>query len=246
MIAIGGTRYEIEYSGSVDFQEDEFRSTEYLHTHLPADLVCALVSNSYKKEHWQKQTLDALSPFQIVSKLWATSVLSHIIGDDYERSPLVFFGAWFGQLNSLLARRLANYAQRQVVLIDRDPDACEMSEYVRDTDAWLAAYKPNINVICGDALSFDLSAFADTVGATPIVVWTGVEHFDESQVKQYIDDHGEAKTVYLLQGTNMPAPDHLSLIDSCEALEQYFDGTPIYSARLKTAIGDRFQLVFAT
>lgn len=242
---IGGTDYAIEYSPTLEYQEEEFKSTEYLDSNLPVDLVCGLSSQSYARPEIKQQVLDALSPFQVVSKLWATSVLNKILGDDYERSPMVFVGSWFGQLNALMSRRLNNYVTRDVVMLDMDPGACAVARWMVEQDQWQSP-TDQVKVVLGDALQFDLSVFADEHAASPIVVWTGVEHFDPQAVKNYIRDHSGAKAVYLLQGTNMPAPDHVGLLHSCEELEQYFDGTPIYSAQLKTAVGARYQLVFAT
>lgn len=241
----GGLEYEISYSESVACQAEEFQSTEFLNSFIPVDLVTGLVSHTYERPEWKQPVLDALSPFQITSKLWATSVLAKIIGEDYERSPILFFGSWFGQMNSLLARKMLNYHNRRVALIDIDPLACQMAQYVRESDQWLISQQ-DVAIVCGDALTYDLSAFADECGAEPIVVWTGIEHFEEGKVKRYIEDHQGAKAIYLLQGTNMPADDHVNPITSCEALEQYFDSSPIYSAELKTELGSRFQLVFAT
>lgn len=242
---IGGTDYSIEYSPTLENQEEEFRATEYLDSNLPVDLVCGLASQTYARPDIKQAVLDALSPFQTASKLWATSVLHKIIGDDYERSPFVFFGSWFGQLNSLMARRITNYVTRDVVMLDIDGEASAVAHWLLKQDQWQQP-TDQVKVVLGDALQFDLSAFADEQAASPIVVWTGIEHFDAEQVKRYIKDHEGAKAVYLLQGTNMPAPDHVGLLHSCEQLEQYFDGTPIYSAQLKTAVGARYQLVFAT
>lgn len=242
---LGGTDYAIAYSPTLEGQEEEFRATEYLDSNLPVDLVCGLASQTYARPEIKQQVLDALSPFQVMSKLWATSVLNKIIGDDYERSPIVFFGSWFGQLNSLMSRRLANYVTRDVVMLDIDPQACAVARWVVEQDQWQQPTN-QVKVVLADALYFDLSSFADEHAASPIVVWTGIEHFDADAVKRYIKDHEGAKAVYLLQGTDMPAPDHVGLLHSCEELEQYFDGTPIYSAQLNTAVGARYQLVFAT
>jgi hypothetical protein len=243
---IGGTDYEIEYSPTLEYQEEEFKTTEYLDSYLPADLVCALMSSTYgRDEAFRQHVVDSLTPFQVVSKLWACSVLSKIIGDDYGRSPFVYPGAWFGQLNALMARRIADYITRDAVLLDLDKRAIDVAHWVLQSDQYQSPTN-QVKIIQGDALTFDLSAYSDECAASPIVVWTGIEHFDPAAVKRYIGDHAGAKAVYLLQGTNMPAPDHPGLINSFEELEQYFDGTPIYSAKLKTAIGERFQLVFAT
>lgn len=242
---LGGTDYTIAYSDSDASQVEEFKVTEFLDSNLPIDLVSGLVSQTYARPEIKQQVLDALSPFQIASKLWAVSVLHKIIGDDYERSPFVYFGSWFGQLNSLMARRIANYVTRDVMMFDIDPQACSVARWIVEQDQWQQPTN-QVKAILGDALQFDLSAFADETAASPIVVWTGVEHFDAEAVKRYIKDHEGAKAVYLLQGTDMPAPDHVGLVSSCEELEQYFDGVPIYSAQLKTAVGSRYQLVFAT
>jgi hypothetical protein len=243
---LGGTEYSISYSDTMEYQEEEFKATEYLDSNLPADLVCALMSSTYgRSDAFRQHVVDSMTPFQVASKLWACSVLSKILGDDYGRSPFVYPGAWFGQLNALMARRMADYITREVVLLDLDPEACSVANWVLQSDQWQSP-TDQVKIVQGDALTFDLSAFADECAADPIVVWTGIEHFDPQAVKNYIRDHSGAKAVYLLQGTNMPAPDHVGLINSCEELEQYFDGTPIYSAQLKTEIGSRFQLVFAT
>lgn len=245
---LGGIEYTIEYSDTIDGQAGEFQMSEYLHSHLPADLVCNLVAQTYAKPELKQPVLDALSPFQVLSKLWASSVLAQIIGDDYERSPFVYFGSWFGQLNSLMSRRVSGYMSRPVTMIDQDPVACEIAKLVLEADQWQTAkgLPEHIQIVNGDCTHFDLCAFADTWGAAPIVVWTGVEHFTEKSVVEYIECNEDCNAVYLLQGTNMPADDHINLIQGFRQLEQYFDGDPIYSACLRTAIGDRFQTVFAT
>jgi hypothetical protein len=243
---LGGADFTIKYSDTLEYQEEEFKSTEYLDSNLPVDFVCTLVGTTYgKSEAYRRHVLDSLSAFQVMSKLWACSVLNKIIGDDYGRSPFVYPGAWFGQLNALMSRRIADYITREVVLLDLDQNAIDVAHWVLQQDQWQSP-TDQVRIVHGDALTFDLSAFADECAANPIVVWTGIEHFDPTAVKNYIKNHRGAKAVYLLQATNMPAPDHVGLIHSCEELEQYFDGTPIYSAQLKTAVGARFQLVFAT
>jgi hypothetical protein len=239
---MGGVSYEIEY----DVAYSGSKETEFLHSYLPTDLVCSLVSNSYERPEWKQQVLDALSPFQIISKQWVCSVLSDVMKDSYERSPFVYFGSWFGQLNSLMSRRVQNYFARDVVMIDLDSSATEMSRRVLADDHWQLPSAENVKIITGDALAFDLAAFAEEQGAAPIVVWTGIEHFDPDDVKAYLHDQRESNAMYLLQGTNMPAPDHKALITSCLQLEQYFDGDTIYSAQLKTGIGSRFMTVFDT
>jgi hypothetical protein len=237
-----GLEYEIIHS-----RGDSNRQLEFTRSNLPTELVCRLASLTYEHPSIKQAVLDALTPFQILSKQWAVTAMAHFLDtNEDDRSPIVYVGSWFGQTHALASRVLSNYAHRQITLIDLDPEACAVSRKLIETDSWQRGFVENVNVVCGDALTFDLSAYADECGADPIVVWTGIEHFDGDAVKQYIRDHEGCDPLYLLQGTNMPATDHVNLIASCEDLEQYFEGDPIYSARLKTAIGDRFQTVFAT
>lgn len=240
----GGLSYELGYSSTADSERD--KKAEYLHAHLPIDLVSGLSALTYKYPQLKQQVLDALSPFQIISKQWACSVLNSVLADSYPRSPFVYFGSWFGQLNSIMSRRIPGYGQRRVTLVDLDPLACEAARDLLAADVWQKATKGSVSVVCGDALNFDLSAYAEEQGAEPIVVWTGIEHFDREKVKDYIRDHEDCSALYLLQGTNMPADDHIHLIKECYDLEEYFDGDLIYSAQIRTAVGDRFQTIFAT
>lgn len=240
-----GLEYELVYSDTANSEKGP--ALEFFQTHLPTDLVCPLIAAAYSFPEAKEAVIDSLSPFQVLSKQWACTVLSHVLGEDYERSPFVYFGSWFGQLNSLMSRRVPGYNNHQVVLIDQEPLACQVAKTVLDADVWQKSFRQSpIGVVEGDALKFDLQAFSEETGADPIVLWTGIEHFEAYAVQDYIEEHERCNALYLLQGTNMPADDHVNPIHSCAEMESYFDGDPIYSARLHTELGDRFLIVFTT
>lgn len=243
---VGVTDYVIDYSDTVPRQSAKFNSSEYLFNFLPVDMVTTLASLSYKYPDIKQPVLDALSSFQILSKLWAASVMSKVIVKGSRSRPFVHFGSWFGQLNCIMARQVPEYLYSKIVLIDQDPLACLVAREVIKNDYFFNGSESLITVITGDALDFSLKDFADTLQQKPVVLWTGVEHFKYNDVADYIDRYADVGATYLLQGTDMPAEDHVCPITSCNQLEQYFDGTPLYSASLKADVGTRFQIVFDT
>jgi len=74
-----------------------------------------------------------------------------------------------------------------------------------------------------------------------LVVWTGIEHFDPVQIQQFVDRMPKHWT-YLLQGTNMPAPDHINPVCCVEDLSKYFNTEPLVKGEMKTPLGSRFMI----
>lgn len=245
-----GLEYSIHYSDTAD--SDERPEMEFFHVHLPSDLVCALVKLGTENPGVVESLLYTLSAQEVLAAQWACAVLSTVLQDGgYERSPFVYLGCQVGHLNSLMARRIADYNVRNVTLLETAEQACTFARRVIEMDAWQNQPKFGAppSVVHGDPLLFDLTAYADEHGGDPIVIVPEVDLFPKQALIDYIEDNKDCNALYLLQGSNLQEEgegNDSAIIRSCSDLEEYFDGAPIYSARISTPVGDRFQLVFAT
>lgn len=244
----GGLEYSLLYSDTTE--SEQLPAMEFFKQHLPADLVCAMANLALEREAEAPALLYALSPIEVLSAQWACAVLNVFLSEGYERSPLVFLGSQTGLWNSLMSRMLYGYAARNVTMIDAAETACEISRILLSQDDWQQSMGRPVNVVHGDPLTFDLCAYAEEIGADPIVLVPDVGIFDSEALKGFIEDCTDCNALFLLQGSNLAEEgtdgSKVNVIHTCADLEDYFDGDPIYSARIHTAVGDRFQTVFAT
>lgn len=200
---------------------------------LPLSYVSFLVAQSYNSPELRQQVLDALSPFQLVSKAWAVAVLRHEITARYVYYP----GSWLGQLAVAIQNKYrADYSLKHF-LIDKDPVCSEVARQA------MSMYIPGTPCVMEtDVFSTSLPEYEER----SLVVWTGLEHFDLEKVRGWVH-LCPAGTTFLFQGTDMPAPDHVSPISSPEEILAALDVDPksaYYKGSLLSHIGNRHQVVF--
>lgn len=223
--------------GGVDFlcEGDHGYIKQTLKSLLPLDYVSFLAAQSYNSHDLRQQVLDALSPFQLVSKAWAVSVLRHEITDRYVYYP----GSWLGQLAVAIHHKYKDDHSLKHVLIDKDPVCSEVARQA------MSLYAPGMPcVMATDVFSTSLPEYQKR----SLVMWTGLEHFDLNKVRDYVHYRPFASgTTFLFQGTDMPAPDHISPISSPDVILAALDIDPdsvYYKGSLLSHIGNRHQVVF--
>jgi hypothetical protein len=225
--------------GGVTFVcEDAQSFSRVLNEVLPLGYISFLVAKTYDDPDLKQQVLDALSPFQLVSKAWAVSTLKQV---NIFRTTY-YPGSWFGQLATSIHHTYKNdYARCGVtvehVLIDLDP---RCSAVAKDVVTWYLTRSPWI--VVGDL--FTLSPPTEP----SLFVWTGLEHFDLEKVRQLV--HAcPTGTTFLFQGTDMPAPDHINPISSSDQilLALGVDSSKVCTkGSLYSSVGNRHQVVFTT
>ncbi len=203
---------------------------------LPISYVSFLVSQSYGASEEVRQSIfDALSPFQLLSKAWSTYTVRQLI-NHYHVGSVYYPGSWFGQsCVSLRGQFLLESSQH--ILVDKDPVCSDIAH------KGMRFHCYGTQVLCEDFLSLSIPKEKDP----PLVVWTGLEHFDLAKVREFLKQF-QAGTLFLFQGTDMPAPDHISPIYSPgELLRSLGLGTHNCVVKDKgsifSAVGNRHQVV---
>lgn len=208
------------------------------------EYLSALVTHSYGGDEGVRQAIfDALSPFQTISKLWAVYQLQQFAPALLEgQQNFIFIGSWFGQLPMMFDRAYRHdykrYGISSKLLVDKDHTAQYIAEKA------LHGRLSNVEFECADIFNknFQLDTSND-----PIIVWTGIEHFYSEQVDQRIQEWRRPGMRFLLQGTNMPAEDHVNPVNSISDLEQYFHGGQVkYQGQLETTLGTRYMVAYTT
>lgn len=202
-----------------------------------------LVSMSYGtyERSIKQDVLDALSPFQMVSKLWLTSLLvSRKIphwGLLQDPTSYVLIGSWFGQAMAMLRSRtdcVGYLFERPITLIDKDPLASRLGIQL------LEKQFTNASFVTDDVFNVEIP------GTRNLFLWPGVEHFQEQDVMDHIAAHDKGN-VWILQGTNMTDADHKNPINYVSQLLRYFhDGQVLYTGELKCNLGTRFMVACKT
>ena len=210
-------RQEIKYSkdfefaipfGITSYREGDFTDLESLH--VPTDLVACMSSLSYNSLDLKQAVLDALSPFQLMSKAMATRGLEVMLADDEGRTyaPVVYFGSWFGQQALLdhiwwseYRRKMPPYLGK-VTLIDKDKSAMAMAKWLRPLV--VPEELDSVDYLVADALEHKI----DWMGNPGVIVWNGLEHFNIDKAAAYVQD-AQPGTRFLVQATDMPSHDHL-------------------------------------
>lgn len=227
--------------GGVDFScsDAKFSFPRVLGNLLPLDYVSSLVAKTYDDTTGtgiKQQVLDALSPFQLVSKAWAVYALRCV--PIYK--PCYYPGSWFGQLAVAVQHVYReDYARWELpvshTLIDLDPECCAVARSV--TDSFLTSGS--------SVLTLDIHELAPP-SEPSVVLWTGLEHFDLDKVQNWVHNC-PIGTIFLCQGTDMPAPDHVSPISSPEHILSALRVDPNKvngKGSLYCSIGTRHQVVF--
>lgn len=212
---------------------------------LTTDIVCGMSRLSYHMPQFKQEVLDALSPFQIVSKLWAAGIIRNVA--DYEHSPdrIAFFGSWFGQQSALLSRQIRGYSNNEVFLVDKRKDACEAAEFLLRGDD-KHSEGGNVKIVQQDALTWEFPAVNEKIAGfvNDLVVWNGIEHFDMLGVAEYINAH--PKVAFCLQGTDLQDPDHINLVKSINDLIEILSDDRreqiCYAGQIQCEFASRFML----
>lgn len=227
--------------GGVEFSCTGVTSPDFSRTRndvLPLDYTSFLVAKTYgASTELRQQVLDALSPFQLVSKAWAISTLRCY---PIFRS-LYYPGSWLGQL----AIAMQSAYQKDYVR-----HGFKASHTLIDLDSQCSAVAGEAaGIFLADAKSkvlvqdiFDLEPPSE--GA--LIVWTGLEHFDLDKVRRWIHQCPTG-TTFLFQGTDMPAPDHVSPISSPRVLLHELEIYPTqahFQGSLISSVGNRHQVTF--
>jgi hypothetical protein len=228
----------LEFITPVQENQDQVMLLSKLTWNLPIRFVASLVRETYSKgTAFQQSVIDALSPFQLASKLWASNAVRYItITRSKPISCIYYFGAWFslqGALDRLIVGE--GFKQPKKIYIDLDATSLMVGQGAH-VDNGTAA---NSNWQCQNVWSLDPLILEPN----SLVIWTGIEHFDPVKIKQLIE-YASSNITWLLQGTNMPADDHTNLVHSVEDLSKYFNTEPLLQGEMKTPIGSRFMAVF--
>lgn len=206
---------------------------------FPLDYVSFLVAKTYDDASGtgiKQQVLDALSPFQLVSKAWAVHALRRVS----IFRPCYYPGSWLGQLAVAVQHAYRkdydrNGFQLNQTLVDLDPECCAVAR-----DAARRFLSEEYSVLTLDV--HDLAPPSEP----SLVLWTGLEHFDLEKVRLWVHDC-PAGTTFLFQGTNMPAPDHVSPISCSKQILSALGvntGNVNFKGSLYSSVGTRHQVVF--
>lgn len=216
-----GIDFHFDYSTHTLLGKESRRSFLFTPLLLSNEYMSSLVAESYRRDiDIKQQVLDALSPFQSMSKAWAAAVLDLVlneVNDDECLKPdlsVTHCGSWFGQQAAILLEnnRFRSRLYEQT-LIDLDLTAMLVADRV------LSIYGkqdqiPYRNFAVSDVANYP---FVGKDSNLNVVMWTGVEHFDPDQVKASVQTATD-NTLFILQGTDMFAPDHINPIHKREDL----------------------------
>lgn len=246
--ALGGVFFSLfEYEDPDEESSIQFRSPALS---LPADVVTGLANLSWSFQDQRQAILDALSPFQILSKMWATYIAGEALALSGQKEVrAVFPGSWFGQQLSLL-RRNSRLRLHHPILIDMDPRAVEFSKSLLFTcDPFgLGDGEKKAIFHAGDIFSKEVQDHEDWMGLPDdtLFVWNGLEHFDPEKTKELISKWPSAS--FCLQSTNMEAEDHNF---TCESIEDLLSYVPAdrkadirYVGEIQADFGTRYMVMF--
>lgn len=229
---VAGTRFELVQD------EGAFHANPSSMMALPAALVCGISSASYQFPDQKQALLDALSPFQIVSKYWSTMALNIILEFDPDAEHVVYVGSWFGQQSAMATRTVMNYTNYGVDLVDKDPVACRIAQFLIKADPYHARCDPLVRT----ADIFDLS---HKYRAGTVFVWNGLEHFDNNDVETFLEKNTES--TFIFQSTSMEAADHTNcaghIDDLLSCLPVGWEDGIVYRGEIQCDLGSRYMLV---
>lgn len=237
-IKVGGLPIELTFNEEECYDVNECRKLGYIGNNLNLNYVSKLVSYTYGSSPELKQAvLDSLSPFQLASKVWASNCMRLMLQVANERDApvdqLVYIGSWFGQQHVMANLYLDD--QIPALLIDKDPSSGRIA------DQCIAESRiTNVKFKTLDIADFDW----DSLSESSMVIWTGCEHFDPKEIERATCDHDLTDQTWILQGTDMPAVDHINLITTENDLAKYFYTDPVYLGKMSTPLGNRFMVAF--
>ena len=218
-------------------EEGRFQLNPSTAVGLPTALVCGLAAMSYQFPEQKQPILDALTPFQIVSKIWSSQCVQDVmqLEDSVEHQQMIFVGSWFGQQSAMMARWAGGYGEWTVQLVDKDLEACRVAQTLLRTDSYHRRLQPKV---------VNRDIFELTFDPGTLFVWNGLEHFESSDVEAFLEKHTECAFVF--QSTSMPANDHINLAndisDLLTVLPTGWDDGILYKGELSTQIGSRYMM----
>ena len=214
-------------------------SLAYLSTYMPSNFFTSLVRQSYNRSPEFKQAvLDAMSPFQIASKMWAANAVQ-FLASEYDIDHLFYLGSWFGAQSAFDHKAHPDLVEARKTYLDRDAEVisvarqCHTDNFTAGRSTWL---------ICDISTDTSFERFETEANDTSVVVWTGIEHFDPKVIQHLVDEFPPT-TKWVLQGTDMPAPDHANVVTSLSDLTKYFNTEPLLLGEMRTVLGTRFMAV---
>lgn len=239
--------------GSVNFHLTEYRDPDSFQREfhyrdvditLPLQLVTGLVNLSYSHIDQKQAILDALSPYQIASKLWATRVIEGCLSEDrFYPWQCVLPGSWYGQQASLLAR--SRMQIQRYLLIDKDPKACAVAaRLIVEADGF---NRKDITTVIDKSIFTCGAPWNEWSKGPTLFVWNGLEHFDRGLVQKFLSDNPYFS--FCLQSTNFQdAEGHETL---CTDIQYLLDYVPEshhslirYAGELQTNLGSRYMVLY--
>lgn len=205
---------------------------------VPAALVGGLSSASYQFPDEKQAILDALSPFQLISKYWSTMAMNHLLDIAPDTEKIVYVGSWFGQQSALAQRICREYNNYAVYLVDKDPVASRVAQYLIKHDAYHRRSEPTVWMK-------DIFMLSNEFPANTVFVWNGLEHFDSNDVEMFLEHNTESS--FIFQSTSMQANDHVNLAgdvdDILDVLPTGWDEGILYKGELQCDLGSRYMMV---
>lgn len=180
-------------------EQGDFELNPAAYLTLPVALVAGLSKASYTFTEQRQAIFDALSPFQFMSKVWSIGALSAMLDADPDITEIVFVGSWFGQQSAMACRMLSRYSDYPVVLVDKDPEAHRVAQFLFKCDSYHRRVAPSL-------LNKDIFEMQFDSGA--LLVWSGLEHFDDNEVEKFLERHTGCS--FIFQSTDMDADDHVN------------------------------------
>jgi hypothetical protein len=249
-ITIGGVLFnltEFEHADALRAYRPRYRHSDLS---LPIDMVTGMANASYAYPGEEQQILAALTPFQIISKLWANQIVGKAVTGEQSQieEQFIFPGAWYGQQMALL-RRNTRVRMLLPLLIDMDKNACSICRSLLAWDPYARGReRQEATLIKGDVFDQEMDQFVEWTQRSPtaIYVWNGLEHFDPQLVRQFMVDNDKA--TFCVQSTNMPADDHKFM---CKDIYDLLDYVPTkrrkaiqYAGQIESPFGSRFMVMF--
>ncbi len=207
------------------------------------ELFSLIAANSYRSVDTRLSALDAITPFQVMTRLWCsagTSIQIHRL--HHEPVRIIYAGSWYGQQLALdLVSKVNDDRVISADLVDIDSQAISISEYV------VGHYvsHPNLSDVvfnCRDVLTYHRDS-----PYPHVLVVSGAEHYDRDKLKQWITDEScrIVQPAVILLGTDMKAPDHVYSYSHYTSLRSLLPSTYTvdYGGQMRTALGSRFMVV---
>lgn len=226
----------VHYDVYCNAEEPIKTRSNFIRSNLDAHFVGALINKTYDRPQLLPSVRDALSPFQLMSKFWAAETLDVVLQKNPSLySHVVYVGAWFGLQCSIFSAYGGSPSEH--ILIDKDESVLEIAGNCLAVTRRLLS----IQGLATDVANYEIASFSSD--RKPIIFWTGVEHFEDAFLRDYLDRYEGTGALVCMQGTDLDAVDHVNKIRNEKQLESYFHRTPLYSGCLSIGVANRYQVV---